>query len=201
MCNSDFQKDDPGRIAQLMKAFRNGDKEAVGQLVAVFYPELRRIASRRMRSERSPHTWQPTVLINELYLELLKIRSLDDSANQSDKDAFLSLGAHIMRRLLVHHARPTRRRAEHEVISDDLIAGANGVVELAEIEELLSRLAEVDPQLRVIAEMRAFEGLSIPEIATLLNCAPRTIDRRWCFVRTWLRNQIAPAPPATDSPE
>src|SRR6516225_5890089 len=60
------------RIAELMKSLRSGNKEAAGQLVAAFYPELRRMAARQMRSERTPHTWQPTVLVNELYLELVK---------------------------------------------------------------------------------------------------------------------------------
>ena len=62
---------DLGRIAELMKSLRSGNEEAAGQLVAAFYPELR-----RMRSERTPHTWQPTVMVNELYLELLKITAL-----------------------------------------------------------------------------------------------------------------------------
>src|SRR5687767_6874630 len=97
---------DLSRITELMKDFRNGRKDAAGQLVAAFYPELRRMAARRMRSERTPHTWQPTVLVNELYLELLKIRSLNSVEEKSDQDAFLGLAAHIMRRLLIHHARP-----------------------------------------------------------------------------------------------
>src|SRR5690242_9440227 len=111
---------DLGRIAELMKEFRSGRKEAAGQLVAAFYPELRRMAARRMRSERTPHTWQPTVLVNELYLELLKVRSLNTDTDRSDREAFLGLAAHIMRRLLIHHARPLHRHIDQVELSDDL---------------------------------------------------------------------------------
>src|SRR5215469_3960483 len=113
-------QNDLGRIAELMKGLRNGNKEAAGQLVAAFYPELRRMAARRIRSERAPHTWQPTVLVNELYLELLKIRAIKTDEDRPEREAFLGLAAHIMRRLLIHHARPLHRRAEHVELSQDL---------------------------------------------------------------------------------
>jgi RNA polymerase sigma factor (TIGR02999 family) len=178
-----------------MKDLRGGSKEAAGQLVAAFYPELRRMAARRMRSERTPHTWQPTVLVNELYLELLKIRSLNAIQDKSDREAFLGLGAHIMRRLLIHHARPHHRKIDQVELSDDLELDANGAAELAGIEALLTRLARIDPQLRTIVEMRVFDGLSIREIASQLDCAPRTVDRRWSFARKWLEHQLAPSRP------
>ena len=101
------EQKDLDRIAGLLKNLRSGSKEAAGQLVAAFCPELR-----RMRSERTPHTWQPTVLVNELYLELLKIRAIKTDDDGSDREAFLGLAAHIMRRLLIHHARPLHRQVE-----------------------------------------------------------------------------------------
>jgi RNA polymerase sigma factor (TIGR02999 family) len=185
------EQQDLGRIAELMRDLRGGSKQAAGELVAAFYPELRRIAAQRMRSERTPHTWQPTVLVNELYLELLKIRSLKALEDKSDREAFLGLGAHIMRRLLIHHARPLQRQIDQVELPDDLALDADGAAELASIEALLSRLARVDPQLRTIVEMRVFEGRSIAEIAAQLNCAPRTVDRRWSFARKWLEHQLA----------
>jgi len=188
------EEEDLARIADLMKDLRRGSKEAAGQLVAAFYPELRRMAARRMRSERTPHTWQPTVLVNELYLELLKIRSLNAVENKSDREAFLGLGAHIMRRLLIHHARPLHRQIDQVELSDDLELDADGTEELTWIEALLSRLAAIDPQLRTIVEMRVFEGLSITEISTRLDCSPRTVDRRWSFARKWLEHHLAPSP-------
>jgi RNA polymerase sigma factor (TIGR02999 family) len=183
---------DLGRIAELMKSLRCGNKEAAGQLVAAFYPELRRMAARRMRSERTPHTWQPTVMVNELYLELLKIRAIKTGEDRPEREAFLGLAAHIMRRLLILHARPLHRQVEHVELSEDLDFEASGAARIAEVEALLDELSSIDPQLRTIVEMRVFEGFSIPDIAARLNCGERTVDRRWAFARKWLGHQLVP---------
>jgi RNA polymerase sigma-70 factor (ECF subfamily) len=82
---------------------RSGSPEASGNLVELFYPELRRLASARMAGERSNHTWQPTVLVNELYLELTRVKSLrpDATVGVDERNAFFGLAAFLMRRLLV----------------------------------------------------------------------------------------------------
>jgi len=181
----------PERIASLMAGLRGGNQEAAGQLIAIFYPELRRMARRRMQQERGPHTWQPTVMVNELYLELLKIKALRDAdGSQSDREAFLALASHIMRRLLIHHARPLYRQAERAEGFNEFDLTALDGGGMAEIESLLERLDGIDPQLRAVVEMRVFEDLSIAEIAAELNCSTRTIDRRWCFARKWLEQQF-----------
>src|SRR5438067_9130890 len=103
-----------------MARFRDGDHEAAGELVELFYPELRRIASARMRSERSDHTLQPTAVVHQLYLELVKVKALRpaSSAGADEKSAFLGLAAYLMKRLLIHHARPLSRRAEKTELQD-----------------------------------------------------------------------------------
>ena len=187
---------DQDQIARLMGSLRLGSKEAAGQLVAIFYPELRRMARARMRNERTPHTWQPTVLVNELYLELLRIKALDAAGERkADREDFLGLAAHIMRRMLVHHARPLYRRAEAIDFSEELDLKALRAADLADIEELLVRLSNIDPQLRTIVEMHVLEGCTIAEIASELNCASRTVDRRWAFARKWLEHQLVSEPP------
>jgi RNA polymerase sigma factor (TIGR02999 family) len=184
---------DLGRIAELMKSLRSGNQEAAGQLVTIFYPELRRMAARQIRSERTPHTWQPTVLVNELYLELLKITAIKTGEDRPDWEVFLGLAAHIMRRLLILHARPLHRQVEHVELSEDLDLEAGGAARMAEVEALLDQLSSIHPQLRTIVEMRVFEGFSIPEIASRLACSERTVDRRWAFARKWLEHQLGPA--------
>jgi len=182
---------DPDQIARLMGNLRLGSNEAAGQLVAIFYPELRRMARSCMRNERTPHTWQPTVLVNELYLELVKIKALSaDEERRSDREAFLGLAAHIMRRMLVHHARPLYRRSEAIDFSEELDLKTLAAADLADIENLLVRLSNIDSQLRTIVEMHIFEGFTIPEIASHLNCASRTVDRHWSFARKWLEHQL-----------
>jgi RNA polymerase sigma factor (TIGR02999 family) len=183
---------DADQIARLMGSLRLGSKEAAGQLVAIFYPELRRMARSCMRNERTPHTWQPTVLVNELYLELIKIKALNEAEeHRSDREAFLGLAAHIMRRMLIHHARPLYRHAEAIDFGEELDLKTLGAADLAAIEDLLARLAKIDPDLRTIVEMHVFEGFTIAEIASHLNCASRTVDRRWSFARKWLEHQLA----------
>jgi hypothetical protein len=95
-------------IASLMADFRRGDTGAGARLMDLFYPELKRMAANQMRGERQDHSWQPTLLVNELYLELIKIKELrpSESDYRDDKAAFLALAGLIMKRLLIRHARP-----------------------------------------------------------------------------------------------
>ena len=181
----------PDRIAFLMDGLRHGSNAAAGELVTLFYPELRRIAKSRMTAERSPHTWQPTVLVNELYLELIKIKALKpDPNNRPDREVFLGLAAHIMKRLLIHHSRSQNRNVERVDLSEGLNFENLSAADLASVESLLDRLSGIDPELRRIVELRVFEGCSIREIADELGCAPRTVDRRWFFARNWLQQQL-----------
>src|SRR5436190_10114302 len=107
-------------VARLMARFRNGDHEAAGRLIELFYPELRRIAAARMRAERPDHTLQPTAVVHQLYLELVKVKALRpaSSGGADEKAAFLGLAAYLMKRLLIHHARPLSRRAEKAELPD-----------------------------------------------------------------------------------
>src|SRR5437867_3979863 len=131
----------PEAVSRLMAAFRRGDKASAGKLVELLYPELRRLALVRMRSERPEHTWQPTVLVNELYLELVKVKALGlkPPDNQDEKAAFLGLAGYLMKRLLSHHSRPLSKKAEklnvEEVAAEyDLEPGKPGPETLQQVE-------------------------------------------------------------------
>src|SRR5262249_25971123 len=89
-------------LAQLFREYRNGNPTAIGQLVECFYPELRRLAAIRMRHERAGHTWQSTILIHELYLELVRAKPPSDVAAKDEEAAFFGLAGHVMNRLLIH---------------------------------------------------------------------------------------------------
>jgi len=178
-------------VAALMGRFRRGERDAAGKLVEMFYPQLKRIASTRMRAESPTHSWHPTVLVNELYLELVKIRALQaaDSDEAAEKDAFLNLSAHLMRRLLIHHSRPLSKQAVHQEIDEDAMV-ARGPEALQQINQALARLEEVGPQFRRVVEWRVFEGLSCEEIANRENCSLRTVTRQWNFARNWLAHEF-----------
>src|SRR5271155_1564150 len=103
----------PDEITGLMAAFRAGDQRAGGQLMERFYPELKRLASGQLRGERQEHSWQPTLLVKELYLELMKIKALPSKERHrnNEKAAFFALAGQIMKRLLIHHSRPISSKA------------------------------------------------------------------------------------------
>jgi len=182
-------------VARLMAEFRKGDRTAVDRLVELLYPELRRLAASKMKGERAEHTWQPTLLVNELYLALVKIKELggggSSGADQEEKAAFLGLAGLVMKRLLIDHARPLYRRAEKVEFRDRPNLIAEGTESLSFVEEALSRLAAIDPKFRTVIEMRVFEGLTGDEIAQQLGCSPRTVASYWTFAKRWLEKELA----------
>jgi len=184
---------EPNTVARLMARFRGGDKAAAHQLVELFYPELRRMAAARMKGERTEHTWQPTVLVNELYLVLVKIKSLggDAADNDQEKAAFLGLSGQIMKRLLIDHARPLYRHAVKVQFQDRPDSSVGGVENLQQVKDALSRLAAIDPNFRTIVEMKVFGGLTGDEIANELGCSPRTVATYWNFARRWLEKELS----------
>lgn len=185
-------------VAQLMARFRGGNHEAAGRLVELFYPELRRIAAARMRAERAGHTLQPTAVVHELYLELVKIKALRpaSSGGADERAAFLGLAAYLMKQMLIHHARPLSKRAEKAVLLDRPGPPSPKEHSLVEIDEALNRLSTINPALRRVVELRVFEGLTREEIAREMGCGTATVARHWSFARNWLEEAFAgmPAP-------
>ena len=183
-------------IQRLMTRFRAGDRQAAGELVSCLYPELHRIAAARMHQERQEHTWCPTILVNELYLELVKVRALRPAeADESERDAFLRLSGFLMRRLLMQHARPLSKKAGRLSLDEcepELDPEENGLESLLQIDAMLNRLATIDSRLRTVVEMRIFEGRSLEEIAAALGCSLRTASTHWNFAKRWLQTQLDP---------
>jgi RNA polymerase sigma factor (TIGR02999 family) len=182
----------PDAIGHLMAAFRQGDSDAGAKLVELFYPELKRLAAGHLRGERQDHSWQPTLLVNELYLELIKIKALKpkEGDRHNEKAAFFALAGQIMKRLLIHHARPLSYKAQKTPLGAELRFDAD--TSILEVEDLLSRLAAVKPVIRTVVEMKVFEGLTAEEIAPRLGCALVTVNRYWQFARHWLRKEWKP---------
>jgi RNA polymerase sigma factor (TIGR02999 family) len=181
-------------LGALLEDFQLGRKGAVDRLFTALYPELRRMAARQMRREARDHSWHPTLLVNELYLELLKSKALDHGYDESRRVAFLGLAGFLMKRLLILHSRPLRNRVQTVDVSaiDAPQAGAT-IEHLQVVESLLNRLDAIDPRIRSVVERRVFEGKTHEEIAAELGCSIRTVGGCWSFARHWLERELGPA--------
>lgn len=177
-------------VSPLMRAFRAGDSDAGARLMEMFYPELKRLAARHLVREHNANSWQPTLLVNELYLEISKIKGLGSPERQYDDDkaAFFGLAGLLMRRLLIHHARPLEKRAVKVPVWDEI--RANPETGLAEVESVLRRLESMDPVLRTVVELKVFEGMTAEEIALRLGCSLISVNRNWHFARKWLQTRV-----------
>jgi RNA polymerase sigma factor (TIGR02999 family) len=182
------------RITRACSDATNRTLSGPEQLIEAFYPELKRLAASKMRHEAADHTLQPTALVNELYLELLRVNALRPVKQQDtgQKSAFFALAGQVMHWLLIRHTRRLSWHAEMLALPDTLADHSPDTQRLVELESLLSELAAVDPQLRTVVELRVFEGLSIEECAERLGCSVSTITRNWRYAKLWLRNRLAP---------
>ena len=183
----------PDTFARLMADFRKGDKAAANRLVELLYPELRKLAAAKMRGERTEHTWQPTLLVNELYLALVKIKALGERGQRRSGESRFSGPGRTRHEAPVDRScatsLPAGTKKLNSVEMPDHVPP--GIENVQFVEELLSRLAAINPRLRSVIEMRVFEGLTGDEIAEQLGCSPRTVASLWTFGKRWLANELA----------
>jgi RNA polymerase sigma-70 factor, ECF subfamily len=191
---------DPGRTADAadfwaelpdLLSAAHGDAAARDRLVTLLYPELRRIAEIQMRRERPDHTLQATGLVSEFYVHLAK----NTTFAAHSRAQFLVIASVVMRRVLVDYAR-TRKRDKRggQFVRVDLENAEPGeaarFVDLVEIDELLTRLAESDSRMAQVVELRFFGGLTIGETAEALGINERTVKRDWQVARAWLYSHL-----------
>jgi RNA polymerase sigma-70 factor (ECF subfamily) len=167
--------------------------ESGRDLASSLYQELHRLAVAKMRFERGNHTLQPTALVNEAYLRL---GNCTDSIWQ-DRPRVLGLAAHLMREVLVDHARAhnAKKRGDGRIqvtlIEDGLAGASSSIADILIVDEALTRLAQFDPRQAKVLEMHFFAGLKFEEIALHLNVSTRTVQRDWTMAHAWLRHQLS----------
>lgn len=183
---------DHGQVTQLLKAMRAGDGQAAENLLPLVYAELHRLAKAYMRRERAGHTLQATALINEAYLRLVK-----DDVDWNSRAHFIGVAAHVMRRVLVDYARA--RNAEQRggglrqvEMQEELAISPEQLDQVAELDEALKKLEKENPRQARVVELRYFGGLSVEEIGTLLQIAPRSVKRDWALARIYLFRELRP---------
>jgi RNA polymerase sigma factor (TIGR02999 family) len=181
----------PGDVTKLLAAWVAGDSAAPDKLMPLVYGELRRLARRRLRSERENNTLQTTGLVHEAYLRLLG-QAKPQFASRSH---FYAIAAHLMRQILVDHARRRnagrRQGGKFRVSLSDAIASPASAMDLVELDQLLTTLSKRSEQQGRIVELRYFAGLSIPETAAALQTSPATVKRQWRLARAWLYREMS----------
>lgn len=178
-------------ITPLLMNWRQGNEQALAELVPIVYQELRKIADSYLRRERSDHTLQPTALINEAYLRLVD-QSLPQWQNRAH---FYGVAAQLMRQILVEHARSRaagkRGGGEQKFSLDDALTfSEEKAAELVALDDALLALAKFDKRKVRIIEMRYFGGLSLEETAEALGLSVTTISDEQRLARAWLRREM-----------
>ncbi len=180
-------------VTQLLKRWRKGSREAESELMERVQGELRRLAAGYLRHERAGRTLQPTAVVNEAYIRLLPQRGV----SWANRAHFFGIAAKMMRRVLVDHAR--RKRAVKRDAGPGEPVSISGVpspareadpIDVLALHTALSSLAELDPRQAEIVEMRFFAGLTVEEIAEVLEISPATVKRDWATAKLWLRRQM-----------
>lgn len=180
-------------VTRLLSAWRIGDTDARDRIIAILYPELRRLARQAFRREAPGHTLQPTALVNEAWLKLA-CGAVPDAV---DRQHLLAMSARLMREILVDHARRSRAAkrdgGQRTTLSsldaepDDRTAAA---IDVLALDRALGRLHLFDATKARVVELRYFGGLSIEETGDVLGQSPATVKRHWQTARIWLHDSI-----------
>jgi RNA polymerase sigma-70 factor (ECF subfamily) len=173
------------QITELLQAWTAGDQSAVGQIVELVYPELHEIARRHLYHERPGHSIQATALVNEAYLRLVKVRTV----NWKDRAHFLAMGARVMRRILIDYAR-SRPKGTRTELTETLAIAPQMELDVVLLDQALEALAAFDERKAKVVEMKFFGGLTIDEIAAVLNVSKQTVDRDWSLAKAWLIHEM-----------
>ena len=177
---------------ELLVAWSNGDESAFDRLVPLVHQELRVLARRYMKRERSDHTLQATALVNEAYIRLIDVNRVQ----WQNRTHFLAVAAQTMRRILVEFARQRRRQKRGgdalRVTMDAAMAVApDNSADLVALSDALSALATFDPRMSQVVELRFFGGLTVQETADVLNVSPETVMRDWKTAKAWLLRELS----------
>jgi RNA polymerase sigma factor (TIGR02999 family) len=178
-------------VTGMLVAWGRGDRAADGRLMAVVYDDLRRVARRRLRAERTDHSLAPTALVHEAYLRLVDLRRV----RWQNRAQFFAIAARVMRQILVDHARAhaaaKRGGPGWKVpLADEVGATAPPEVDLLDLDAALGKLATINPRLGELVVLRFFGGLTVEEAADALGLSPATVKRDWTRARAWLFREL-----------
>jgi RNA polymerase sigma factor (TIGR02999 family) len=183
--------DRPRDITGLLKAWSGGDRRALDELMPLVYADLRRRAAALMRRERVEHTLQPTAVVHEAFMRLVKA----EGVAWKDRVHFFGVAARAMREVLVDHARrhdAAKRGTHRKRFSIDVVDVTvhPRTVDLLALDQALKTLASLDERQVRLVELRLFAGLTVQESAEVLGCSSATASRDYRHAEAWLRRQM-----------
>ena len=186
-----------GDVTQLLAQWGLGDRAALDAATRIVYAELRKIAESYLQRERSEHTLQPTALINEAYLRLVK----EEHPSFDNRKKFLAFAARLMRQVLVDHARAAGANKRGGGFAKIPLNEAVDFVpdracEFLALNEALDSLARLSPRKAQVIELRYFGGLNVEETAEMLDVSIATISREQRMAEAWLSHAMTESPDA-----
>jgi RNA polymerase sigma-70 factor, ECF subfamily len=178
-------------ISGLLRAWSDGDRNALDRLTPIVYGELHRLARYYMQRERPGHSLQATALVNEAYMRLVDYKGMQ----WQNRAHFFAVSAQLMRRILVDHARRHNLKrggnVPHVSLEDVAIVAEDRGADLVLLDEAMNTLAQFDARKAQVVEMRFFGGLSVEETAEVLNVSSVTVMRDWSTAKAWLYRELA----------
>ena len=179
-----------GEVSEFLRAWSEGDRDALDSLTPLVYHELHRLARRYMRGERPGHSLQTSALVNEAYMRLVDYKGMQ----WQNRAHFFAVSAQLMRRILVEHARRHNLKrgggVQHVSLEETAMVGGERSADLVALDDALNALAQLDARKVQVVEMRFFGGLSVEETAEVLKVSPVTVMRDWSTAKAWLYREL-----------
>jgi RNA polymerase sigma factor (TIGR02999 family) len=177
----------PTDLTELLLRWSGGDASALDELTPAIYDDLRKLARALLSRERSDHTLSATALVHEAYLKLIDQRRV----HWENRAHFFGAAAHIMRRVLVDHARARQTSKRGGSVAKIAISESAALVDglsedLLDLDAALEALAATDPRKARVVEMKCFAGMTSREMAAALDVSDATVERDWTLARAWL---------------
>lgn len=177
-------------VTGLLRAWSNGDPDALAALTPLVYRELHRRAHAHMAREAGGHVLQTTALVNEIYVRMVDLRSV----SWRDRAHFFAVSSRLIRRVLIDDARARgaikRGANAPHLVLDEALVSRDRRAELIALDDALAALSSIDNRKSQVVELRFFGGLSIEETAEVLGVSPETVKRDWRFAKAWLRREL-----------
>jgi RNA polymerase sigma factor (TIGR02999 family) len=177
-------------VSMLLRAWSEGDQQALERMTPIVYKELHRLAHHYMARERAGHSLQTTALVNEAYMRLVDYKRM----RWQNRAHFFAVSAQLMRRILVERARRHNQKrgggVRHVPLDEAAVVSGNRPADLVALDDALNTLARFDPRKVRVVEMRFFGGLSLDETAEVLQVSSVTVRRDLRTAKAWLHREL-----------